>query len=154
MKLLRSYDLLPQVKSLLSVQEMDDLLWGSGRVFVADGHSLPDDGISDSYWARIVLMYRTGVLENQLYQLDGVLYTAFNLRVDLMPPSAPNFDSQRTLETIHQKAFDLIHQKNLALADATMSFPLWLHAFPTRMFREEEKGFRFMTSIYKTVLKP
>jgi len=132
---------------------MDNLLWGSDRVFVAHGHYLPESAPSDSYWGRIVLMYRTGVLEGQLYNLDGVQYTAFNLRADIMPPSAPDFNVQRSLENIHNKAFELLHQKTLTLTDATMEFPLWLHNFPTRTFREDS-GFFFSTSIYKTVLKP
>lgn len=145
----RDDEILPAVKTLLSVASINDLLRGSGRVAVQYVDTL--ENLNRTAEGRIVLMERAGN-EGPTEHLDRVRKFEFVLRADVYRSPESSWDPNRLLTKIHQTAFTLIQGRTPNLTLAAVAHPIIRTSFPGRLW---EKDHIFSKSAaYALYIKP
>lgn len=161
----QKYEVLPACKTLLDNSSLAADLIINGHVVVTEGNvlSFPEPTpASDGSWWRVVLMPTINGLAEQDEHLDKVTGFKFRVRCDFNPPQ---IDSDQTyddiglnleafLEGAHQKVYKVLHRQSLTLTKADQVYNIIRKKPPGSMFREPDKGYRYMMAPYLQILGP
>lgn len=143
----REDEILPAVKTLLSVSSVTDLL---GGVNVHVQHVDAPTKLTASARGRIILMERGGD-DGPTEHLDRVRPFEFILRVDVYKSPNSSWDPNRLLRKIHEEAFDVLQGKSPSITLAAITHPIIRTASPGRTW---EKDHIFSKSApYKLVIQ-
>jgi len=135
---------------------------GYGGIILAEGDQLDlekDDPLehpppaADGFWWRIILMDVINGIQEPIQYTDNMRNYRFYLRVDVQPPSG-DFDAQYFLEKVHNLCYEALDYKTTTFEGARQEFSIKRQTFPTPMFRDDTKGFRYMSAEYYTGIGP
>lgn len=145
----RVHELLGEVKTLLAVTSMNDLLGGSGRIFVHPKGELGWPGTDTQ--GRIVLM-RSGSEEGPPENWPKVTPFRFNVRADLY--TTEDLDVEAYLEKVQAEAFQLIEGQKPGFDDGVLTHPFRRVRSPSPVFWERPQHMYFQSATYRTWVQP
>jgi len=154
----QTHDVFPKCEGLLEASQYAS---DFGQVDSVQGDfndiEEPNPNTADGSWRRVVLMQVTNGLAEQKEFLDKVKGFRFRVRCDFMPPEVPDsvdLNVKAFLEGLHQKVYEVLNRQTLTLDKADQVYQIVRTIAPGKMFREPDKGFRYMTAEFVTVLGP
>lgn len=152
---------LMQSESVLDLSQWNLIVSDFGSIILAEGEQLglddenfnkPNFAPNGFGWRIILMRVRNGIAPPNQYE-HGVRQYEFYSRVDVFPPSDV-FDNEFFLECAHQRIYQIIDGQKVNIKAAEQIYKFERQQHPTPMYTDENKGFRYMTSHYHTVLAP
>ena len=158
----QKFEILPGCKTLLDNSSLAADLSINGQVAAVEGNVLEVDEPSSIPWWRVVLMPVINGLAAPTEYPDKVRGFRFRARCDFMPPQLDSgqtyadigLNLEHYLEGMHQKVYEVLDQATLTVAHAEQLYNVRRRTSPGQMFRDQDKGYRYMTAEYITVLGP
>ena len=151
---LRKHEVPAAVKTLISTSRMNELLYGSGRVYTeTEQPTDPEDKDKSKPWGRVVI-----ILADRLYPSGQAMpgreeVVLFLVRAEVNRP-APDFDYTQALEAILEEAFKQLNGQELTLAKAAKLLSYFRGDVNKRPIWDTENGVWLKTREFRTVLKP
>jgi hypothetical protein len=156
----QKHEVLPACRVFLELNAYD-----FGQVAITEGNVLqmdsPDPG-PDGSWRRVVLMPVINGIADPQEHPDKVSGFRFRVRCDFNPPQLGEgvtyadigLNLQAVLEGQHQKVYEVLNEKLVTLEKAVQVYRIIRYTKPGPMFRDENKGYRYMMSEYITIIGP
>jgi len=144
------YEILPGVKSLLSVAAMNTLLGNSGQIYVASAYNVEPNPPATDTWKRIVLMPYHQNGQVPVYDDQTIPYR-LNIRVDDYPPKTDNYNIDASLDALLNETFNLLNGVFLTTSEARIIMPLKQLSRSLDSIMDP-RGYFFKNAVYETIL--